>query len=312
MRVRLLSAFFASTIRYSKGTLEGTSHPYSAMEKVVPPFVSLFIGLLFFDPVAAAADKYPVAKPTDRPGVVISPFAKDRKMDVAGLPPGSLAEDPIAKKIFRLPGVKPQPREAPVSLPKPKPKPKTDSVPKPEPKIKPPKPLPTPPAPKVQKNPVPVKLKASKPPLPKPPPVKPVVGNRSLAPETTSKIKPQSETDQIEQFMAAFTDSGQVNKAEANVDFMHSRVEYYYGTKYPSRNSLLRDRSNYIKRWPQRRYWVNGKPSITKLNDGVYQVVSKIGYEVKNGSKKSSGVATSIARVIKTEQGLRIVSIREK
>jgi len=46
---------------------------------------------------------YPVAIPTHRLGRVKSPYPPHRELDVTGLPPGSLAKDPVTGKIFRLP-----------------------------------------------------------------------------------------------------------------------------------------------------------------------------------------------------------------
>lgn len=45
---------------------------------------------------------YPLAIPTNRMGRVKSPYPPHTELDVAGLPPGSLAKDPVTGKIFRL------------------------------------------------------------------------------------------------------------------------------------------------------------------------------------------------------------------
>ena len=47
--------------------------------------------------------KFPVAVRTNRMGRVKSPYPPYSELDVAGLPPGSLAKDPVTGKIFRLP-----------------------------------------------------------------------------------------------------------------------------------------------------------------------------------------------------------------
>ncbi len=46
---------------------------------------------------------YPVATPANRAGRVKSPYLPYTELDVVGLPPGSLAKDPVTGKIFRLP-----------------------------------------------------------------------------------------------------------------------------------------------------------------------------------------------------------------
>lgn len=54
------------------------------------------------EPTHAPRD-YPIAKPTNQPGEVISPFEPDRIIDVKGFKSGVLARDPNTQKIFRVP-----------------------------------------------------------------------------------------------------------------------------------------------------------------------------------------------------------------
>ncbi len=46
---------------------------------------------------------YPLARPTAKPGEVISPYEPYNVIDVAGFHSGQLARDPSNKKIFRVP-----------------------------------------------------------------------------------------------------------------------------------------------------------------------------------------------------------------
>jgi hypothetical protein len=47
--------------------------------------------------------EYPVARRTDNPNQVISPYAPYNVIDVEGFKSGDLAKDPSNKKIFRVP-----------------------------------------------------------------------------------------------------------------------------------------------------------------------------------------------------------------
>lgn len=47
--------------------------------------------------------EYPVARPTAKPGEVISPYEPFNIIDVTGFTSGQLARDPSNKKIFRVP-----------------------------------------------------------------------------------------------------------------------------------------------------------------------------------------------------------------
>lgn len=117
--------------------------------------------------------------------------------------------------------------------------------------------------------------------------------------------------EQLERFLEAFTASGEVNDPAAGVAFMHPRMDVYYSLRKPSHRDLLNDRSRYIQRWPERRYWLTERPRIRRLQDGTWEAVSRVGYEVRNQSKYLSGVATSVLRMAYTTEGLKIVSIRE-
>jgi len=54
-------------------------------------------------PAAAKDDRFPIAKKTDTPGRVISPFSPYSELNVDGLISGELALDPVTGKVFRVP-----------------------------------------------------------------------------------------------------------------------------------------------------------------------------------------------------------------
>jgi hypothetical protein len=57
-------------------------------------------------PVTTPPGTYPLAKPTDNPDQVISPYEPYNVIDISGPPrltSGQLARDPSNKKIFRVP-----------------------------------------------------------------------------------------------------------------------------------------------------------------------------------------------------------------
>lgn len=63
---------------------------------------------IYYPPSGEGMDKasYPIAKPTDEPGIVISPYTQT-KVDVSNIPKGTLVLDPAFKmedkKFFRVP-----------------------------------------------------------------------------------------------------------------------------------------------------------------------------------------------------------------
>ena len=115
----------------------------------------------------------------------------------------------------------------------------------------------------------------------------------------------------IEFFLDAFAASGEANEPSASVDFMHPQMTNYYGKKNPNRADLLEDRSNYIRRWPNRRYWLAEKPEIRRVGD-AWEVASHVGYDVKRGAERKQGEAISLVRLVNTPDGLKIMSIAER
>lgn len=69
-----------------------TTDPYGQNTDVAPPA-----------PNPARPGDYPVARPTAKPGVVISPYEPHDPIDVSEFQSGQLAKDPSNKKIFRVP-----------------------------------------------------------------------------------------------------------------------------------------------------------------------------------------------------------------
>jgi hypothetical protein len=45
-------------------------------------------------------DRYPVGRPTDRPGFVVSPYPPYNRIDVRGIPRGAKVQDPSTGRIF--------------------------------------------------------------------------------------------------------------------------------------------------------------------------------------------------------------------
>ena len=397
------------------------------MEKLLLTLLALIFPFVLF---SQDTENYPVATPTDQPDVVISPYAADRRLDVAGLAPGSLAEDPVAKKIFRIPFSNPGKRHyedytGNRNSPEPLPQiPSTTTTPPPTqgnpgqfnaPRHPAPNQLPddllsflfafnqnsavNDPdalmpfyAPRLEsyfgeKNVTKATIRADRAAYINRFPQReyildgqPVLLSQSgnayevmtrvrysvrgqgkvrtgsvsdyfkiirgernyqivsineakagaVSPEIQKQdserfepqvrvgnpgkrtIYEQFEMDQIHLFIDAFAASGEVDEPGAMIEFMHPNIVTYYNLKNPTRQQLLNDRISYLKRWPERRYWLAEKPRVFPVDQGAWDVVAKMGYEVKNGSRRANSVATSEMRISQTPLGLKILSIKEK
>ena len=249
-------------------------------------FVLLTAGLGF------SQDKYPVATPTDSPDVVISPFDENRRLDVAGLEAGSLAEDPIAKKIFRIPYSNPTQRyyedyigkEAPVE----------------------------------QETTSPISSGSGNEIIP-PPPV--TGGGSAPAPEPLPQPSGSSSPswvpnstqlpEDLLSFIYAFNQNSSVNKAEAVVPFYANPVESYFGKSRFSHSAIRADRDSYIKRWPNREYVLDGTPVLLAQNGNVYEVLTRVRYNVSSSSKSLNGAVSHNYRIRRGNRRYEILSISE-
>lgn len=117
--------------------------------------------------------------------------------------------------------------------------------------------------------------------------------------------------DRILLFIDAFVRSGEVNDPGATLPFLAEGIDCYYAKRHPTQAFLLKDRSDYIARWPQRRYWLLETPRFVDAGDGIYRLAARMGYEVQNGSRRNEGSTELQVTIIETPQGLKMQSVTE-
>lgn len=145
-------------------------------------------------------------------------------------------------------------------------------------------------------------------------PAVPLTGTPLTPPVSPDKpiIFTGSAEEQINQLVAAFIKSGESNDPAACLQFVDPEIAVYYDLRHPDRNALIKDRSDYIKQWPQRTYELTTEPDVKEIGDRIYEVVYEIKYQVRNNSRTVGGKETSIMQVAETEQGMKIISIFDK
>ena len=98
---------FVTRIRWAHSPYRGCYY-FNGLSWVVAPLAFLY-GTL---PMSAdfvyrgrevSDDVYPYAIPTADPDIVISPFALNNLVNVAGIPPGARVKDPVSEEIFLRP-----------------------------------------------------------------------------------------------------------------------------------------------------------------------------------------------------------------
>jgi peptidoglycan hydrolase-like protein with peptidoglycan-binding domain len=119
-------------------------------------------------------------------------------------------------------------------------------------------------------------------------------------------------TDQIRDFIAGFVVAGITSDVEPELQFYADKADYYdsglVGKDF-IRNDILR----YNQKWPVRQYWLEGD---VRILDGIeadaIAVQFQIRYVVQNQQKESRGTAIKTLKLRKIQDGLEIISVREK
>ncbi len=254
--------------------------------------------------------KYPEGIPTDTPGILISPFPPGRKIDVTGLKPGSLAMDPSVEKIFRIPSTTPetesnlgkepaQPTGKPVST--------TPLTTKPNRVMSP-----------TQPSSVPKSITGDRFNRPRnpglgnamPPVTQPGLqtGNgESNSLDAAARLRlPHALTD----FINNFNQSSSDNSPKATLPYFDRDV-LYFGKKNQSHEDIVKDRGDYLRKYPYRKYRTIGEPVILSAENGVYELVFQVSYTVQGMGKPLSGKVANYMVIRKAPEGFLIVGIDE-
>jgi hypothetical protein len=119
-------------------------------------------------------------------------------------------------------------------------------------------------------------------------------------------------TDQIRDFIAGFVVAGITSDIEPELQFYADEADYYdsglVGKDF-IRNDILR----YNQKWPVRQYWLEGDVRILDEPEGdSISVQFQIRYVVQNQQKEGRGTAIKTLKLRKIQDGLEIISVREK
>lgn len=276
---------------------------------ILSPGVVVFF--LFFAATAQSQDasgKYPLAIPTKTPGILISPFPPGRKIDVTGLKPGSLAMDPSVEKIFRIPPTSPKTdgnvgKEPAQTIEKPSPKtPANPLISTPSNRVYPPA------------QPSSITGAESRFDRPRNPglgnPMPPVLQQQTGEANNTDAIARLRLPSGLLEFIHFYNQSSSDNSPKATLPYFDRQV-LYFGKKNQSHNDIVKDRSDYLKKYPYRKYRVIGEPLILSAENEVYELAFQVGYTVQGMGKPLSGKVADYMVIRKTPEGFRIVGIDE-
>lgn len=132
------------------------------------------------------------------------------------------------------------------------------------------------------------------------------------AEQTANESFDVSLVDQIRDFIAGFVVAGITPDVEPELQFYADKADYY-DRGLVSKDFIKNDILRYNQKWPVRRSWLEGD---VRLLDGTdadpIEVEFRINYVVQNQQKQSRGTAIKTLKLRKIQDGLEIVSVREK
>ncbi|MEP6956752.1 MAG: peptidoglycan-binding domain-containing protein [Chthoniobacterales bacterium] len=147
---------------------------------------------------------------------------------------------------------------------------------------------------------------------------------REAAPPARAEVRtapsqpPKTETqtfvlsqERLRDYVGAFVLAGLSPGVTSELEFFADRVSYF-GDGIVGHERIRRDLCEYNRKWPDRRFWLAGEVRVEPRADSRLRVTFPIRYELRNGSKRSSGKVLKTLVVEVTGEDLQIVGVNER
>jgi peptidoglycan hydrolase-like protein with peptidoglycan-binding domain len=117
--------------------------------------------------------------------------------------------------------------------------------------------------------------------------------------------------ERLRDYVGAFVLAGLDPQVGAEAAFFADRVQYYNeGMK--DRENIREDLKRYDARWPGRKFWLAGDITVAPQTDKRVRVTFPLRYELRNGSKHSSGKVDKTLVLERAGNDLQIVVVNER
>ena len=116
--------------------------------------------------------------------------------------------------------------------------------------------------------------------------------------------------ERLRDYIGAFVLAGIDPQIGAEREFFSERVRYY-DDGVVSREKIGRDLEQYAARWPERRFWLAGEIKVEPQPDSLVRVTFPLRFELRNGSRHSSGKVEKTLLLEVTGDDLQIVAVNE-
>ena len=169
---------------------------------------------------------------------------------------------------------------------------------------------PTPPVPE-PRGPEPVERTA-----PPPPPV--AERQQRPQPERPESREPAQEErrqgiseGEVRRFVKEYLAAAEQPTPEGEVSFFADKVDYFDSGRV-SRGFIEKDQRNYYRRWPSRNFELLSDPELVRASGDAATVRFRLRYAVRGSKDSAKGQTEEVVRLQRTDDGLKIVAIRER
>src|SRR5439155_14067628 len=177
--------------------------------------------------------------------------------------------------------------------------PTTTPTPRPTPSVTPTATPPPRPTPSVTPTPTPTPIASPPPNVKQPPPRGSLSGGDTMNP------------DSLRDYVEAFVQAGLARPVGSELKFFAERVDYF-GAPNVARQQIKRDLVRYNRKWPHRRFWIDGDVQVERQSGNEIKLLFPLRYELRNGSRHASGKVLKSLTLVKTaDNKMQIVAVNE-
>jgi hypothetical protein len=86
----------------------------------------------------------------------------------------------------------------------------------------------------------------------------------------------------------------------------------YFGDGRINRQAIHKDQQAYYRKWPERKFDLIDEPELVRTSGEEATVRFRIKYNVRGAGDSARGRTENLVRLRRTDEGLKIVAIRER
>jgi peptidoglycan hydrolase-like protein with peptidoglycan-binding domain len=146
----------------------------------------------------------------------------------------------------------------------------------------------------------------------------PAATDTTMQPETPSVSSPSTNSsavniskERLRDYVGAFVLAGLDPHIGSETDFFADRVQYYDQGVF-GREKIHKDLQRYATQWPDRRFWLDGDITVDGQNGNRVQVTFPLRYDLRNGTKHSSGRINKTLVLEPAGNDFQIVAVNER